>query len=182
MMFFFLILFRFSSFTSSTTLPHQQSYRLLLHDNQLLAIRALSLIRLYSHPKSFYSTHSSRLHSAHPSRTRSSIDNFIMHLVHFSPAILLALASVCSARPTGDASASAYEAILEASPAALSRNVEGRNIFLTEDNTCGKIGAGKNKGWHCDPMKAEGGACCSGDGQCGNGPKFCEAGCQKGFG
>lgn len=129
-MFFFLILFRFSSFTSSTTLPHQQSYRLLLHDNQLLAIRALSLIRLYSHPKSFYSTHSSRLRSAHSSRTRSSIDNFIMHLVHFSPAILLALASVCSARPTGDASASAYEAILEASPAALSRNVEAGTFSL----------------------------------------------------
>ena len=106
-----------------------------------------------------------------------------MRLVHFTPAILLALASVSFARPTGDdASGSTYEAILEASPAALSRNLEGRNIFLTEDNTCGKIGAGKNKGWHCDPMKAEGGACCSVDGQCGNGPKFCEAGCQQGFG
>ena len=106
-----------------------------------------------------------------------------MHLVHFTPAILLASASIGSARPAVNASVTAYDAILEASPAALARDdIEGNNISLTEDNSCGKIGAGKNNGWYCDPMKPKGGACCSSDGWCGNGPKYCEIGCQKSFG
>lgn len=32
---------------------------------------------------------------------------------------------------------------------------------VSPDNTCGKVGAGKNKGYTCDPKAAKGGACCS---------------------
>lgn len=105
-----------------------------------------------------------------------------MHLMQLTPAILLALASVGSARPAANTNVTAYEAILEASPAALVRTVQNNEVFLTKDNSCGKMGAGKNHGWYCDPMKDKGGACCSSDGWCGNGPKYCEAGCQTDFG
>ena len=110
--------------------------------------------------------------------------------MHLTPAVLLALASVNTASvihnelrsdSAANASVTAYNAILEASPAVLARGQQGK-VFLTKDNSCGKTGAGKNHGWYCDAKMPKGGACCSSDGWCGNGPKYCEAGCQKDFG
>jgi hypothetical protein len=111
-----------------------------------------------------------------------------MHLMHFTPAVLLALASTTAASflqndlhsdPVVRSNNTAYDAILEASPAVLARD---NKASLTKDNTCGKIGVGKEHGWYCDPKLALGGACCSSGGWCGNGPKYCEIGCQKDFG
>ena len=38
---------------------------------------------------------------------------------------------------------------------------------LTKDNTCGNVLAGNSKNLTCDPTLAQGGACCSGSGYCG---------------
>lgn len=114
-----------------------------------------------------------------------------MHLMHFTPALLLASALPSAAsvlhtelrpEPAANANVTAYDAILEANPSVLARNGPGRKVFLTKDNTCGKTGAGKEHGWYCDSKLARGGACCSSDGWCGNGPKYCEVGCQEAFG
>jgi hypothetical protein len=95
----------------------------------------------------------------------------IMHHLHLTPAFLLGLSSLgfTIALPTQDSSQpTTTGSEVSATISSVSETVNAVETVvllgipkLTPDNSCGKAGNGKNKGYTCDPKSTKGGACCS---------------------